>query len=105
MEITFATVLPFLYWLFAGVVAGLVSGGLRARSINVAKVGGHFEFGATNINNLIGGVAGLAAAYVVFGFNYYGGLVYMIPLFLAWIPAEIYFRDYLVARFSKNNGV
>lgn len=105
MNFEFAMIVPYLYWLVAGAVAGLVSGGLRARAINVAKVGGHFELGATNINNLIGGVAGLAAAYVVFGFEYYNGLVYMIPLFLAWIPVEINFRNWLVARFAKQNGV
>ena len=105
MDISFASVIPVLFWLFAGTIAGLVSGGLRAHAINVAKVGGYFELGSTQIHNLIGGVAGLAVAYVVFGLNYYEGLVYMVPLFLAWIPVEVYFKSYLVNRFSKQNGV
>lgn len=101
---TFAMIAPFLFWLLAGTITGIVSGAMTARAINVQKVGGYFHEGHTAIKYLIGGALGVGIAYVVFGFNYYGGFVYLIPLFASWFSVEILVKNHLVKRFNEANG-
>jgi hypothetical protein len=92
-----------LFWLLAGTITGVVSGGMTAFAINASKEGRYFHEGHTPIKYLIGGLLGVGISYLVFR-QYFGGLVWTIPLFASWFTVEILVKNYLVRRYDRHHN-
>ncbi len=92
-----------LFWLLAGTITGIVSGGMTAKAINDRKEGRYFHEGHTAIKYLIGGLLGVGVSYLVFQ-QYFEGLVWMIPLFASWFAVEIWVKNFLVRRYDRQHS-
>jgi|GEM_PF-3461483 len=92
-----------LFWLLAGSITGLISGSMTAKAINDRKQGRYFHEGHTPIKYLVGGLIGVGLATVIFG-QYFGGLIWMIPLFISWFTVEHQIKNYLVRRFDEKHS-
>lgn len=98
--ITSHVIQGILFWLLAGTITGVVSGGMTAKAINLLKEGRYFHEGHTAIKYLIGGLLGVGISTLIFG-KYIEGLVWMIPLFASWFTVEILVKNYLVRRYDR----
>lgn len=93
-------IMGIFFWLVAGSITGAVSGWMTARAINELKEGRYFHEGHAAIKYLIGGGIGVLVATCVFQ-QYYGGFVYLLPLFASWFTVEALLKNYLVARYER----
>jgi hypothetical protein len=88
------------YWLITGIVAGFVSGSMKAKCINDLKKGRYFRAGDCGIKELAGIAAGGVAAYVLTGFHYVGGSLWPLLMFPVWFGVELLFVRYFVRRYD-----
>lgn len=98
--ITMHVLQGILFWLLAGTITGVISGGMTAKAINDSKEGRYFHEGHTPIKYLIGGLLGVGVSYLVFR-QYFDGLVWTIPLFASWFTVEIWVKNHLVRRYDR----
>jgi hypothetical protein len=98
--ITFHVIQGIFFWLLAGTITGIISGGMTAKAINDRKEGRYFHEGHTAIKYLIGGLVGVGISTLVFG-QYFEGFVWLLPLFASWLTVEIWVKNYLVRRYDR----